>query len=267
MLKFNSAVIALVGCGGTGSYLCDHLGRLFGSHGELRRINPLLFLLIDADVVSESNIVRQNFNYREINEQKGLTLQHRLEQRYNVPSVDFWASFANKKLLEKLFKKTARNPLIIISCVDNHRTRNRIMSTLKPDPDSYVGARETNWLYLDAGNTVTDGWVSAMGVYSGQPFGVDMRMQDAAIRSNTIDEAPTLNMSGREIQGCGAVTSSPETYFDNQMNSYLLASQLRSIVLKGKGYGLLAHKRSDLDAEDWMTQSYENHYLAPFTLP
>lgn len=267
MLRFNRPVIALVGCGGTGGWLADHLGRLLGYYGELKRLHSPLILLVDADTVSQSNIVRQNFGYRDAGEQKGLVLQRKLQQHYNVGNVDFWASFANKRLLEKLMKKVGTQDLVLISAVDNHRTRNRIMSFLKPDPDSFTDAKQSNWLYLDAGNDITSGWTSAMGVYNGNGFGIDFRMQDAALRADNVDQAPELDNNGREREGCGAVTSSPETYFANQMNSYLLASQLRSILLKGKGYGLLAYKRSDLDAEDWMTQSYENHYLAPFTLP
>jgi hypothetical protein len=264
MLKFNRPVIALVGCGGTGSYMIDHLGRLLGYYGELKRLQSSLVVLIDADTVSQSNTVRQNFGYRDLNEQKGAMLQRKLQQHYTVSSVDFWASYTNKRLLEKLMKKVGTQNLIAISCVDNHRTRNRIMSFLKPDPDSFTDAKPSNWLYLDAGNDTTSGWSSAMGMYNGSGFGCDMRQHDINMRNDDVDVAPEL---GGNTQGCGAATSSPETYICNQMNSYLLASQLRSICLKGKGYGVLAYKRSDLDSEDWMTQSYENHYLAPFELP
>jgi hypothetical protein len=87
------------------------------------------------------------------------------------------------------------------------------------------------------------------------------------MRNNTGQTAPTVDGSGREQRGCGARTSSPETYYGNQQNSYLLASQLRSICLKGKGYGVLAWSRADLDSNTWQTQNYQNHFLAPFELP
>ena len=267
MLKFRRPIIVLIGCGGTGSYLSSHLGRLFGANGELRRVNQQLLLLVDADVVSESNTKRQDFSYRDLGLQKGLVLQDRLQQLHNVPNVDFWASYLNSRLIAKLMTKVEGQPAIFVMCVDNHATRNRMMSVLKPDPDSFTGARQTDWLYLDAGNTKIDGWTSAMGVYNGVGYGVDMRIMDNSIRNNTGNQAPTLDGSGREQRGCGAVSSSPETYYGNQTNAYLLGSQLRSICLFGKGYGITGWQRPNLDAEDWMTQSYQNHFLAPFELP
>lgn len=266
MLKFRRPIIAVIGCGGTGSYFVDHLGRLFGGYGELRSINPQAVLLIDADVVSESNTKRQNFSYREIGMQKGLVLANRLQQSHSVLNVDFYASYLNRRLLDKLFARAEGSPLICISTVDNHDTRNRIMSRLKPDYNSYEGARQTSWLYLDAGNSTFEGWVSAMGIYNGQEFGVDFRTMDAAMRNNTGNQAPTLDSSGREIRGCGAASSSPETYFCNQTNAMLLGSQLRSILLKGKGYGVLAWQRSNFDSDNWMTEPYQNNMLAPFEL-
>ncbi len=266
MQKFRRSVIAVIGCGGTGSYFITHLGRLLGSYGELRGVNPQSVLLIDPDVVSESNTKRQNFSYREIGLQKGLVLANRLQQIYQVQNVDFWASYANTRLIAKLMAKAQGSPLIIISAVDNHATRNRIMSVLKPDPDSFIGAREANWLYLDAGNSTYEGWTSAMGVYNHVGYGVDMRMMDSAIRNNTGNQAPMLDSSGREHRGCGAASSSPETYFGNQQNSYLLASQLRSICMFAKGYGITGWQRPNFESESWMTESYQNHFLAPFEL-
>lgn len=267
MQKFRRPIIAVIGCGGTGSYFSDHLGRLLGGYGELRNANPQAVLLIDADVVSESNTKRQNFAYREIGLQKGLVLANRLQQNHHVQNVDYWASFANRRLLDKLFLKAEGSPIILVSAVDNHDTRNRIMSRLKPDYNSYEGARQTSWLYLDAGNSVLEGWSSAMGVYNGVGFGVDFRQNDAAMRNNTGTPSPTLDGSGRENRGCGAASSSPETYFCNQTNAMLLGSQLRSILLKGKGYGVLAYSRSDFDSDNWMTEPYQNNMLAPFELP
>ena len=130
MLRFNRPVIALVGCGGTGSYFADSLGRLLGYYGELKRLQPSLVVLIDADTVSQSNTVRQNFGYRDLGEQKGLVLQRKLQQHYNVASVDFYPSYANKRLLEKLMRKVGTQDFVLISCFDNHRTRNRLMSFL-----------------------------------------------------------------------------------------------------------------------------------------
>jgi hypothetical protein len=264
MLRFNKPVIALVGCGGTGSYFADSLGRIVGHYGELKRLQSPLIVLIDADTVSQSNTVRQNFCYRDLGEQKGAVLQRKLQQHYNVGNVDFWASFANKRLLEKLMKKVGTQDLIIISCVDNIRTRNRIMNILKPDPDSFTDARQTNWLYLDAGNNILDGWSSAMGIYNGTGFGEDFRQHDINMRNDNVDQAPELGVDQR---GCGASTSSPETYWGNMQNAMLLAQQLRNICLYGKGYGIIGWQMPDIQGNSSNTDHYQTHVLAPFQLP
>ena len=86
------------------------------------------------------------------------------------------------------------------------------------------------------------------------------------MRNDNVDQAPELDTNGRERQGCGAATSSPETYWANQQNAMLLGQQLRNICLYGKGYGVQAWQSADVQSDNWQTESYQNHFLAPFQL-
>ena len=73
------SLVALIGCGGTGSILAEHLARLIAGH----RL-PCRLALIDGDVVAEANIVRQNFHHGEIGLNKAEALAFRLGARFGL---------------------------------------------------------------------------------------------------------------------------------------------------------------------------------------
>ena len=266
MSLFRNAFIILVGCGGTGSYFSTHLSRLFGRYGELRHTNPSNILLIDADIVSDSNIRRQNFTYYDRCVVKSAVLANRMKTENEIQRIESWTAYANRKVLEAALAKSLNDPLIVISCVDNHQTRNRILSLLKPDPDNWAGCLQKNWLLLDSGNDLSDGWVSSLCHYDRNGYGTDMRNFDSEIRNNTANDAPAMGGSGQVMRGCGYEGSPNEFFWGNQANAMLLGGQLRSICLYGKGYGLTAWTRPNFESDEWITQSYQNHFLQPYVL-
>lgn len=268
MQRFLRATVVIIGNGGTGSYLIDHIGRLFGRYGELRNINHSSIILVDGDRVSDTNTTRQNFGYRSIGLHKCDVLKSTLVEYFGVSNVDAWASFATQRVINRILEtvKDSSRPLIIISCVDNHATRNRILSALKPDPDSWDNCFPNNWLYLDSGNSIVDGWTNSLCNYNSQHYGIDMRQQDINMRRNDVDREPELSPDGYEQRGCGAVSSSPRTYWGNQQNAMLLGTQLLSFCKYGKGYGLQAWQIPNYESVEWSTQNYQNHFLVPYTI-
>lgn len=266
MSLFYNVYIVLVGCGGTGSYFAPHLGRLFGRVGELRSIYPSNILFIDADRVSQANVVRQNFVYYDINEIKSKVLKERVQQQSELSRIDNWATYANQKVLNRIVQKSGSFPLIFISCVDNHRTRNRLLSLLKPDPDSWENCMQKNWLLLDSGNDLLSGWTSSLCYFDKVGYGIDMRQQDTEIRNNSVNDAPVVNAEGGVVRGCGYEGSPNEFFWGNQQNAMLLAANLRSICLDGQGYGLLAWEKPDFKSDKWLEQAYQTHFLLPYTL-
>lgn len=266
MSFFRNCFVVLVGCGGTGSYFSTHLSRLFGKYGELRYTRATNILLVDGDTVSESNVKRQNFVYYDRHQPKSIILSNRLKTQDDIGRAEGWIAYANKKVLDAILQKSGSNPLIIISCVDNHQTRNRILSMLKPNPDSWEGCLQKDWLLLDSGNDLLDGWTSSLCYYHCQGFGIDMRQQDTEIRNNTAADAPVMGSSGQVVRGCGYEGSPNEFFWGNQQNAMLLGGNLRSICLYGKGYGIIGWERPDFTSDAWITQGYQTHFLQPYEI-
>lgn len=71
--------VAIVGVGGTGSYLAQGLAKLVAGY----RL-PLEVLLIDPDTVEEKNCARQNFMAWEIGRPKAEAMASRINQQYGV---------------------------------------------------------------------------------------------------------------------------------------------------------------------------------------
>jgi hypothetical protein len=72
--------ILLVGCGGTGSFLAEHLCRMITGF----RL-PCGLMLADGDTVEPANIWRQNFTPHEIGQNKAAALGLRLSGRFGLP--------------------------------------------------------------------------------------------------------------------------------------------------------------------------------------
>lgn len=136
--------IALVGCGGTGSWLAPHLARLALLLGETTN-HPIDLRFIDPDTVSEVNCYRQNFCMAEIGESKAQTLAIRYGLAWGVEISASAAPFE----LASLHSDTRPARRILIGCVDNPAARR--------DLDRV--AKETRAWWLDCGNHHSAGQV------------------------------------------------------------------------------------------------------------
>lgn len=260
MLMSNDLIV-VIGCGGTGSWFVQQLGRLLTPLSKEIRGTSKRVILIDGDKVSESNVIRQNFCYLDIGSPKVFTMRLMLQQLYNVREVEAWCTYTSNKVLDKLLSYERHKRIIIISCVDNSQTRARITSKLKPDPDSWNNCiTNKEWIYLDAGNTTYSGWSSSMCWINGEGHGTDMRQFDMKQR-HPRDLHPTIDLGG---QGCGSPNSSPNTYWGNQKNAYLLASQFRSLAKFNKAYGLITWSKPDFESTNWNQEEYIMQSLYPY---
>lgn len=97
--------IAVIGCGGIGSYLASHLDRLI----ELKQITGHEFTFFDDDKVEKKNILYQNFEPRDIDSLK----TEALEMRYL--NVEFKAKRCE---LDDL-----KGYGLVILCADNNKIR------------------------------------------------------------------------------------------------------------------------------------------------
>jgi len=141
--------VTLIGCGGTGSQVLTSLARMNATLVALG--HPGLHVYVyDGDVVTESNIGRQLFSPSDINRFKSDVLVERINRYFNLN----WQSCPHN--IDKTYDIQSN---IIISCVDNIKTRKLIDLSFKDviqrDHTDYKKA----YYWLDFGNTNDAGQV------------------------------------------------------------------------------------------------------------
>lgn len=148
----------LIGAGGTGGYLVPNLARIlsvvnanFPSYYP-EDMNTLT--IVDGDEVETHNINRQNFVRNDIGKMKAEVLANRYGQAFGLEIKSCATYLENNKQMDSFmnYNKGIDAREFIISCVDNHRTRqmihNYIMSHLN-----------RTFIWLDAGNEEWNGQV------------------------------------------------------------------------------------------------------------
>lgn len=140
------ATIVLVGCGGTGGFLAEALGRLLvGRDAAL--------LLVDHDRVEPHNVGRQAFDPADVDGFKAQVLAERLARRFRR-EVGYSVLPYSPKLHADVFRTPARLNLVV-GAVDNAAARRGTAATL----GSRGPYAASNVWWLDAGNARNDGQV------------------------------------------------------------------------------------------------------------
>ncbi len=137
ILKGNkNAYIAVVGCGGTGSYVAEGLCRLLvGAKNKI--------YLTDFDRVEERNIGRQNFYREDLGRFKSQVLAERLARQFER------VIHYNVSPIEQLALEERSD--ITIGCVDNPAARERLQWAGCKMMGRYSYQYFKGW-YIDAGN-------------------------------------------------------------------------------------------------------------------
>lgn len=159
VLDARSITLALVGCGGTGSWLAPSVVRVARLLKEqFQRDVSVVF--IDPDVVEEKNIYRQNFCQAEVGRNKAETLAYRYGLAWGVDVIGMACTMEDASL--KLY---ASDLNIAIGCVDGARGRRQIEHVIR-------GAGQRAW-WLDCGNFKAGGQVLVgSGAKPGDPFAI-----------------------------------------------------------------------------------------------
>jgi hypothetical protein len=153
--------IIVVGCGGTGSILAEHICRLLkGNHLD----NDIAVILYDGDIIEDSNITRQNFQPHEIGSNKASALGLRLSGQFEIP-VAACSYNLTTDIVDSL-----TDDVLLISCTDTLQSRRICAGS---------GGRRRMW--LDIGN----------GLHHGQAvFGTTHCKKDLADMSDRFDYLP-----------------------------------------------------------------------------
>ena len=130
------ATLVLVGCGGTGSFLAEALGRLL-----IGRRTALY--LVDHDRVEPHNVARQAFDLADVGRFKAQVLAERLAYRFGG-AVGYSVQPYDRALHAAVFDPPASRLNLLVGAVDNAPARRALAVTLDEN---------TNPVYwLDCGN-------------------------------------------------------------------------------------------------------------------
>jgi PRTRC genetic system ThiF family protein len=140
--------LVLVGCGGTGSYMAMHLGRVMKALSE--RGQPVNAMFIDPDYVEPKNIGRQLFCEAETGLPKAQCLALRYGSAWGLDIEGHVTRFDSKML-----KQASRGLCVIVGCVDNAAGRKEMSKVLTRNQ---VGRPAVYW-WLDCGNHEDSGQV------------------------------------------------------------------------------------------------------------
>jgi PRTRC genetic system ThiF family protein len=179
--------VLLVGAGGTGSHVLRRLANIHLARVELGHPEGLDVVVIDPDVVSKSNVGRQNFYPSDIGQSKAAILVNRC----NMMMQTGWSA------KQEYVTSTSRfhDIDIVIGCVDNRKGRAAILNAISQ-------GNYGSTYYLDIGNREHDGQV-ILGQISARNGEIENRLPHVADLFPEIideslddqDEAPSCSLA------------------------------------------------------------------------
>ncbi|BCY18665.1 hypothetical protein hrd7_25140 [Leptolinea sp. HRD-7] len=134
--------LALIGCGGTGSWLAPAVARVGRWLMDMNHDVDIVF--VDPDTVEEKNIFRQNFCAAEVGENKAETLAQRYSEAWGL-SISAW----NQKFQCDRWRGYDGFG-VLLGCVDGPEGRKEI--------NRYITTYSHAW-WIDSGNTASYGQV------------------------------------------------------------------------------------------------------------
>lgn len=144
--------VVVVGLGGTGGYLFPNLVRLVNDLNRTGR-KEIIITAVDGDVIEEKNINRQNFFYPDMGKNKADLMATRHGKLFGMQLGIVKKYVEDAEMLKDILfmhKKTGHFP-ILVSCVDNHKTRQLIHDVYVENPG--------RMMWIDSGNEQFSGQV------------------------------------------------------------------------------------------------------------
>lgn len=132
------AQIILVGCGGIGAYVAQHVGRLMSVIYESNR--GVHLTLVDPKEVTEKNLGRQLFCRAEVGVPKAEALARRYGQAWGLNVSHLVGEFDDSLIV-------GADVTVVIGCVDNAGARQKLHDVLESNEDSAL-----QFWWLDCSN-------------------------------------------------------------------------------------------------------------------
>ena len=146
----------LVGCGGTGSWLVPSICRIARTLSRQGKTTTLI--LIDADIVEQKNVLRQNFCDAEIGLNKAQTLALRYSLSWGI-NIEALPDSFSPDIVARDYYHREHKLKILIGCVDNTLARQSIASAISQYQSWHTRNIPTELWWLDCGNHTNSGQV------------------------------------------------------------------------------------------------------------
>lgn len=232
LLTRRAVRVLVIGAGGTGSAIVMGLPYLDQAMRVWGHPMGLDVSMMDADVVSETNCIRQPFALSDIGQNKATVLINRLNMFWGTT----WSAIPNHFHARSFERSQDRSFDLVIGCVDTRTARKAI-------EESFSKSLRSTCYWLDLGNN------AASGQYVlGQPL--NGRNRRKAHRLRTVSELyPEITdaESGEDpLPSCSAVEAlDRQEPFINQT----LASSALAMLAQLFRYGRLAHHGAFFNAK------------------
>jgi PRTRC genetic system ThiF family protein len=224
LLRHRAVRVLVIGAGGTGSAIVLGLPYLDQALQAWGHRYGLEVTLLDGDLVSETNCVRQPFSVSDIGQNKAIVLMNRINLFWGTR----WTAIPTHFHARSFDRHQDRCPDLIIGCVDTLAGRKAIADSL-----SNALGQASYW--LDLGNN------AASGQYVlGQPLNTRNRRKRERLRTVNELYPEVVDVSAGEdpLPSCSAVEAlDRQEPFINQT----LASSALAMLAQLFRYGRLSH--------------------------
>jgi len=152
--RLGRVMVFIIGAGGTGGYVIRDFVRYIHALKEKGDSREFVIKVIDADVVEEKNILRQNFIPRDLGKNKAEVQAERYSNAFGVEMEAITEMLTAENARDLLLREYHEegDTKIIVGCVDNHEARRAINQFIKEDEyDLYY--------WIDSGNERKSGQV------------------------------------------------------------------------------------------------------------
>jgi PRTRC genetic system ThiF family protein len=179
--------VLVVGCGGNGSAVTAGLPYLHQAMMVHGHPGGLEVMLMDGDVVSPTNCIRQPFSQSDVGHSKAVILVSRLNLFWNLNWQAIPDHFCSRTSLDRVD--------IVIGCVDSRAARKLIA-------DGTAGQRSAVFYWLDLGNHATGGQFVL-----GQPWNWVNRRSATRLRTvaEIFPELIDASTKDKEQPSCSAI--------------------------------------------------------------
>jgi PRTRC genetic system ThiF family protein len=215
--------VLIVGAGGNGSAVLLGLPYLHQAMKVWGHVGGLHVMLVDGDLVSETNCVRQPFAAADVGLNKAVILINRVNLFWGLR----WQAHPEHFHKDSL-RTNSTGPHLIIGCVDTRAARQAILSAVTRPNDS-----TTYW--LDLGNNASSGQYVL-----GQPLNVANRRSAARLRTvaELYPEIADAEEGEDPLPSCSAAEAlERQEPFINQV----LATSALAMLARLFRYGALTH--------------------------